>query len=93
MENRYFMVLWKCVIYILKIFENHILMDYGLIFQFILVLERISKAWYFIYSQICSFRGNEYHFEITNTLCYVMNMTHYGFHICFFSPLKEFMFN
>jgi hypothetical protein len=50
MENRYFMVLWTCVIYILKIFENHILMNYGLIFQFILVLERISKAWCFIYS-------------------------------------------
>jgi hypothetical protein len=46
MENRYFMVLWKCVIYILEIFENHIMADFGLIF-FILILER-----YFIYSQI-----------------------------------------
>jgi hypothetical protein len=84
MENRYFMVLWKRVIYILKIFENHILMDFGLIFQFILVLERIFESWYFIHSQIYSFRGNDYHFEITNTLCYVVNMIHYGLHIYLF---------
>lgn len=43
MEYRYFMALWKRVIYVLKIFENHILMAFGLIFQFILVLERILK--------------------------------------------------
>jgi hypothetical protein len=65
-------------------------MDFGLIFQFILVLERIFETWYFIYSQICSFRGDDSHFEITNNLCYVMNMIHSGLHIYLFS-LKEFM--
>ncbi len=30
MEYRYFMALWKHVIYVLKIFENHTLMTFGL---------------------------------------------------------------
>jgi len=57
MKNRYFMLLWKRVIYILKIFENHILMDFGLIFQFILILEMIFEAWYFFFHKFVFLGG------------------------------------